>query len=155
MLYKDFPIINYGGSLVRNVKVRFKVANYVKNNIGVYQTVKYTDADTLENLSFDLYGDTRLWWIIAMMNNIIDPYHDVALSDRELTTYISKNYDDITSINHYELNGIKYNNNVADSVPVTNEEFEVKLNDQKRDLRILLPEYIPQILSELGNLVNV
>lgn len=155
MLFKDYPIINYGGMQMRNIKIRFKILDYIKSNIGSYQTVTYTESDTLENLAFDLYGDTRLWWIIAMMNDIIDPYHDVALSYQELNSFIKKSYSDINGVHHYEKAGIKYNNNVVDSFPVTNEEYEITVNDAKRELRILLPEYIPQILSELGILVNV
>ena len=34
---------------------------------------KLVDGDTLWALAFKFYGDSKLWWIIADVNNIINP----------------------------------------------------------------------------------
>lgn len=31
----------------------------------------------LDRIAFDLLGDARLWWFIAMYNNVLDPGNDV------------------------------------------------------------------------------
>ncbi len=33
-----------------------------------------TDYDNLSDIAFDHYGDSKYWWVIADVNNIMDPF---------------------------------------------------------------------------------
>jgi nucleoid-associated protein YgaU len=40
-----------------------------------FQQYNVTYGDTWPYISYKVYGDTRLWWIITLANNIINPTH--------------------------------------------------------------------------------
>lgn len=40
------------------------------------------------------------------------------------------------------------------SVPVTNYEYEVRLNDQKRQILLLKPEYVGVLVSDIKNMMT-
>ena len=50
---------------------RFKV-NYVASDKDKLHTI--TEFDTLWNISFDYYGDSKFWWLIADANDIENPF---------------------------------------------------------------------------------
>lgn len=49
---------------------RFKLAYIPSDNDKLHPVTGY---DTLSDLSYDYYGDSKWWWVIADVNNIFDP----------------------------------------------------------------------------------
>lgn len=45
-----------------------------KSYLGTYHTVTLREENRLDIIANEEYGDQRLFWIIAMANNIIDPF---------------------------------------------------------------------------------
>lgn len=43
---------------------------------------------------------------------------------------------------------------VGNSIPVSNYEYEIKKNDEKRQILILKPEYVSVVTSELKNILK-
>lgn len=50
---------------------RFKLSYKAGDSDKMHTT---TDFDTLWNISFDYYGTSKFWWVIADVNNIMDPF---------------------------------------------------------------------------------
>lgn len=46
-----------------------------KSYLGVYHTVTLREENRLDIISYSHYGDPKLYWVIAMANNIIDPFN--------------------------------------------------------------------------------
>lgn len=40
----------------------------------IYHVVDVTEENRLDKIAFNYYGDASLYWAIAMVNNIIDPF---------------------------------------------------------------------------------
>lgn len=47
-----------------------------------YTEIFYNSEQNWYDLSFEYYGTTRLWWIILVANNIINPFTDIQTGDR-------------------------------------------------------------------------
>lgn len=46
-----------------------------KSYLGTYHTVTLREENRLDIIANDEYGDQKLYWVIAMANNIIDPFN--------------------------------------------------------------------------------
>ena len=62
-------LINYkeGDQSLERFKLKYKPS--INDKIH-----RITDFDNLWNLAFDFYQDSKLWWVIADINNIEDPF---------------------------------------------------------------------------------
>lgn len=47
--------------------------------LDVNHTVNQEEENDLPLISFKLYGDPSLWWILAQLNNIVNPLSDVTI----------------------------------------------------------------------------
>ena len=59
-----------------------KLFSYITRPVG-YAVMREDHVGNLDKLSFEQYGDEKLWWVIALVNGIIDPFND-DLVDQEL-----------------------------------------------------------------------
>jgi hypothetical protein len=48
----------------------------------LYEEIFYNQEENWYNLSYRYYGTTRLWWVILIANNIINPFQDTKTGDR-------------------------------------------------------------------------
>lgn len=46
-----------------------------KSYLGTYHTVTLREENRLDIIADEEYGDQKLYWVIAMANNIIDPFN--------------------------------------------------------------------------------
>lgn len=90
--------------------------------------------------------------------NVIDPYGQI--DPTSAIIYSTKNIiaeTDITvsATNNFPLNMYLNNNAVLSTLNVvTNQQYETELNDSKRNIKILKPEYVDTIVSDLSQIFN-
>ena len=116
MYFKQFPKIGYSFDLsergkitaVTNIFTRFKIKENVLNNAYALYKYQYEDNDTPEIVSYKEYGDPQYHWVIAAVNQVLDPLFQFPLQRSALEKKIIKQYG-YTSINeayaaihHYE-----------------------------------------------------
>ena len=116
MYFKQFPKIGYSFDLsergkitaVTNIFTRFKIKENVLNNAYALYKYQYEDNDTPEIVSYKEYGDPQYHWVIAAVNQVLDPLFQFPLQRSALEKKIVKQYG-YTSINeayaaihHYE-----------------------------------------------------
>lgn len=168
--FKDFPIIDYdilgnGNTIeIKNFLRRFDFKEKIKHNASIFIKWVARDEDTPQVMAHKLYGSTHYYWIILMINDMIDPYFSFPMMDDELYRYTVKKYgvENIHSLHHYESvdtaevqdlpNGIIVDEDYPHKVLISNLEYEVKNNDAKRKIMILKPEYLEQVLAEVNNI---
>ena len=97
-----------------------------------------------------------------MTNGITDPYHDWPKSTRQLQMYINDKYgENVNSIKYYyvfQTSGdtekrIEVPSTTAGAISVSNYEYEVDLNEEKRSIDLLRNEYLSAFLEEFDRLV--
>jgi len=123
--------------------------------------VPYTvlDGETPEMVSNKFYGTPFNHWIILMINNIVNVLTEWPLKMSALNNKILAEYEFPYGVHHYYNNVYGYivdrDDNNPDIVGVTNFEHEVAVNDAKRQIRFLDPDYIKNFTKNFNTLIGV
>ena len=82
-----------------------KVRDDLIEENSLYDLYTIKNGQRPEQISEELYEDTRYYWVILQVNDIIDYYNEWPLSSYELDKYIGKkygSYEKAGQIRHYE-----------------------------------------------------
>ena len=115
------------------------------------------DFETPEFLAYKYYGNTELHWIILYSQQATNPYYDWPLTYFDLKKFVNKKYGvaNINAIHHYEdADGYEVDSTAAGATSVTNFIHEETLNDAKRNLTIIRPEFVSNVVNEFKNLLK-
>ena len=104
------------------------------------------------------------------MNNIVNRYYDWPLDEYVFQQYVADKYDNPEGIHHYERcqdSGPKSGNGPADyehllvcnetdagAESVSNIQHERRLQDKKRQIKLLNRNYLPAFETEFTNLIR-
>ena len=178
MYFKNFPTIIYDAvgngefkdvkNLLRRVAIRAKV----KTNTLLYDTYDVREGESPESIADKMYDDPELHWIVLLVNDITDRYHQWPMNFSQFNQFIADKYDDVDGTHHYEVaqssgsstTKIEVYNNSAlysgdddfynNATAITNIEYEETQQDIKRKIRLLDPRYIEDFVEEYINLMN-
>ena len=173
MYFSSFPIIPYDskGDLqfkdVTNLLRRVGMRTKLKTNTFLYDTYDVKEGETPEMIAHKLYGDPELHWIVLLVNEITDRYHQWPMSGMQFLDYINDKYSNPDGIHHYETaqtSGdtkikIEVENDVDEDAytgltPITNREYEQKEQDKKRKIRLVDPSFVEQFIDEYKKLIG-
>ena len=171
MYFDNFPTIPYDSELtgqykdVKNLLRRVGIRAKVKANTLLFDTYDVRNGETPESLAFKLYGDAELHWVIMLVNNITDRYHDWPMTEAQFLQFVKDKYDNVDAVHHYEITqtsgdtSIKIdvgtdNTNYSDATLITNYEYEQEQQDAKRKIRLLDPSYMSDFVEEFKSLMN-
>jgi hypothetical protein len=155
---------------VTDIMSRVKIRDGILDNITLYNKYDVKSGETPENIAFKHFGNPDLHWVILLTNNIQDRYYDWPMSEQELELFIKDKYSNPDGIHHYEItqssgkqtgNGpddythkIEVNSTVSGATSVSNREYESRLQDKKRLIKLLDPQFLPQFLREFNELIG-
>ena len=157
-------------TLVKDIFRRMKVRDGVKDNLALMSTYDVMNGDTPEIIAYKHFGSTDYFWVICLMNDITDRFYDWPLSDGAFEAYVKDKYAEPGAIHHYEktqLSGdqsgdgpgdyshkIEVNSTDLDAQSVSNYEYESRLQDQKRQIKLLDKGYLNTFVEEFERLVQ-
>jgi len=97
--FKNYPTIDYnlpgdGRDIqtIKNIMLRAKIRDGIKKNVATYFDFDLEEAMSPQEVADKVYKNPNLFWIIFMMNDVVDPYYDLGLTSRQLDKYITKKY---------------------------------------------------------------
>lgn len=171
-----FPRIPYDLKKDGNEKLtidffrRLKIRSSVLNQTVLYDLYDVQEGDTPESIAFKHFGDTGLFWVILLTNDVQDRYYDWPLSNFEFETYINDKYTNPDGVHHFEITQssgkissegpsdyshlIEVNSTTAGANAVTNREYEQRIQDQKRQIKIFDASYLNVLLEEFEDLMS-
>ena len=91
--FDRFPIVDYDGSVAKNILARVDFTEKTKRDI--YSTFQFTLEEGFERpdlLSYNYYGSSKFDWMIYLTNNIVDPYYDYYKSADDFKSYVETKY---------------------------------------------------------------
>ena len=169
---------------VKNLFKRAKLRTDIVNFITAFEYYQIEDNQRPDVIAQKLYGDAELDWVILITNNITNIREEWPLSNQNLYNHMIEKYETenvLSSIHHYETTEVKdeYNrlvvpsglqvdsnysitysklNNALVTVSpvksVTNYEYEVDKNEKKRLIRILKPQYLSVVITDMRNIMR-
>lgn len=163
-------------AILTNIMARFKLVEAFQRQEAIYYNYTVKDGERADTIAFKYYGDSSLDWVLYVTNNIIDPEFEWPLSSKSLLTYIVKKYGSITAAKQqihqyqlilneaivqfdgtivparYEPIDLTTYNSLASSQKriVTSYEYEIKNNDDKREIKLLSSDLIGQLLAQVN-----
>jgi hypothetical protein len=177
--FYNFPKINYFNKETRNIIVKAAIIKQVLNQLDAFHPYIIRDYERPDTIAFDQYNDENLDWVIYFANDIMDPYYDWPLFPGPFESYLEKKYnasvyDLMSQVDHYEYTGLDtdtpeyisritwhmspdtytYTADTSGWTSVSVYDYETRLNDQKRSIKLLNRFYIPQIKRELRDIFN-
>jgi len=161
---------NGNEKLVTDILRRIKIKESIKNNFSLFDKYDVSNGETPEEVAFKIYGSPEYHWVVLILNDVTDRYYGWPLSDYAFEEYVKNKYANPGAIHHYEVtqssgrtssNGpedysfkIEVNSDATGAEAVTNYEYERRLQEQKRQIRILAPSYLPAFEQEFKRLVK-
>ena len=171
MYFKEFPTIPYDAegngkfkdvkNLLRRVGIRAKV----KANTSLYDTYDVKNGETPESIAHKLYGDSELHWVILLLNDVTDRFHDWPMSEAQFIKFVNDKYDNVDAVHHYEISQSSgdtskkinigtSNSDYPTATAITNFEHEQEQQDIKRKIRLLDPSYLDDFVEEFKLLIR-
>ena len=90
--FKKLPIVNYNGSVARNLLARARFNQRVQNFYSAFYPYTVQEGERMEHIAYSYYDDVNLEWLIYFANDIVDPFYGVTLSDENFLAFIKKKY---------------------------------------------------------------
>ena len=146
-------------TVMKDLLTRVKLIAPVKKNIVNFDYYNVQDGETPEMIAHKYYGDVNLHWTILVANDIVDYYEEWPMSVQKFEQFMFDKYDNPQAIHHYEISQtsgettttIDVGMNTTDypsATAISNYTYEDRLQEQKRQIRLISPDFISQFVSE-------
>ena len=161
--------------LVKNIFKRAKLRTDVDQAITAFEYYEISENMRPDVVAENVYGDPELDWVILITNNITNIRDEWPLSNNDLYNYMVEKYGvtGITDVHHYETTelkddqdrmlleaGLHVDSNFKFQVgdveyspvqQVTNQQYEMDKNEEKRRIKILKSEFVSMFISDMRN----
>ena len=161
---------------VTNIMSRVRFKPSVIENITDYYPYRVQEGERPDIVSFNTYGTVAYSYLILLINNIVDPLFDWPLPSRQFENYIIEQYGSVSaaqSTNKYYYQIVRaevartgiservpeykiivdqttYNSLDASVRSAQNVyDWEVEQNDNKREIKLINPDFIQDIDYEV------
>ena len=97
-----FPFTKTDHITVKNFFRRYKVNEDMFDYVVFFTKYSITDSDRLDLLAQRAYGSPYYDWVIAILNNIINPTLDWPMTEWVLRKHVDEKYNNPDAVHHYE-----------------------------------------------------
>tara|TARA_B100000073_G_scaffold340412_1_gene340207 strand:- start:2894 stop:3421 length:528 start_codon:yes stop_codon:yes gene_type:complete len=171
MYFSKFPDIIYDPDrdgqfqICKNILRRVALREKVRTNTLLYDTYDVKEGESPESLADRLYGSPEYHWVVLMVNNVTDRYHDWPMTTPQFLEMVADKYDNVDAVHHYEITQesgstkVKINigtdnTDYPSATPITNYEYELERQNTISRVRLLDPAYLPQFVTEFETLMK-
>ena len=179
MSYFDkFPLIVYDikgdnkFKLLPDILRRVKLRSNLQEGAVLFDKYDVKEGENPEDVAFKWFGSADLHWVILLTNNVTDRYYDWPLSQPDFAEFLTDKYGagNEDGVHHYELvkssgkttssgpsdysHRVEVNSDETNAITVTNREYEERLQDQKRQIKLLSKSFLADFIEEFDILVR-
>ena len=172
----------YDYQVVKNIFKRAVVRDDIFNEITAFTKYSVVGDERPDQVAYQFYNDSGLDWVILATNNIIHVRDEWPMGNQDFLTYLNGKYTEaeLANIHHYETKIIRdssgtliqpegkrvpagYTVNFLDNGTLRSEssltsfsflEHETDLNDAKRNINILRPEFLGLFLENFADIME-
>ena len=176
--FNYFPLMAYDVKGTKQYKLlphilkRVKLRAGIKNGVFLFDNYDVKYGEKPEDVAFKYYDDSELHWVILMTNDITDRYYEWPMTEPQFQNFIEDKYGlaNIDSIHHYEITQasgptsgkgaadysylVECNSDEDGATSVSNREYEERIQDKNRQIRLLDKKYLSQFVEEFQRLVQ-
>ena len=175
MYFSKFPMMVYDVKGNKNFKLLPDILKRVKIRSGlsasrfVFDKYNVKEGEKPEDVAFKYYGDPEYHWVIMMVNNITDRYYGWPMDQAQFAEYLTDKYGagSEDSVHHYELaqtsgkttsidesHMLEVNSDTDGATTITNREYEERVQNDLRQIRLLDEKYLTSFTEEFFALIK-
>ncbi len=147
--------------ILTDITTNVRFIREVLQNITAYDEYDIVDGETPEIIAGKIYGNPLYHWVIMLANDRYDYREDFPLDYTALLkrTELLYGADNINGIHHYEAEFrdghiLVVNSNYIGSYSVTNFQYEERLNESKRRIKIVSKPVLDTVVKEYTRMFN-
>ena len=168
--------------LAKNIFRRIKIRDDLSDVILGFEKYTIQNNERPDQVAEKVYGNVNYDWVLLLVNNIINVYDEWPMTEQELYNYMVRKYgkDEVESIHHWETQEIRSTRGdiqlragfevtedfqymrpdgtmvpKAELIrPLSNYDYESGLNDYKRGIHVLKPQFLNAFVEEFEELVD-
>ena len=168
--------------LAKNLFRRVKIRDDLSDVILGFEKYTIQNNERPDQVAQKVYGNVNYDWVVLLVNNIINVYDEWPMTEQELYNYMVRKYgkNEVEGIHHWVTQevkstrgdiqlraGIQVPENFAyarpdgtmvakDELvrPMSNYDYESGLNDYKRGIHVLKPQFLNSFVEEFEDLVE-
>ena len=172
----------YDYQIVKNIFKRAIIRDDVFNEVTAFTKYSVDGDERPDQVAFNFYQDPNLDWVVLTTNNIVHVRDEWPMGNQDFLTYLNEKYTEsqLSNIHHYETDLLRdsrgrlihpqgltvpsnYSITFLDNGVLRTEskitsftflEHETNLNDAKRNINILKPEYLTVFLEDFENIME-
>ena len=176
--FSRFPLMVYDVAGNENYKLlpdilkRVKLRSGLRSGSFLFDSYDVQDGERPEDIAFKLYGDADLHWIVLMTNNVTDRYYQWPLTQPQFQEYLEDKYGagSEDAVHHYEIpqssgptsgsgpsdysHMVECNSDEDNPSIITNRQYEQRLQDEYRSIRLLDPRFLDAFIEEFDSLIR-
>ena len=175
MYFNKFPLRVYDVKGNKNYKLlpdilrRVKLRSSLSSSRFVFDKYDVKENENPEDVAFKYYGDAEYHWVVLMVNNITDRYYQWPMTQPDFAEFLTDKYGagNEDSIHHYELaqtsgkttssdssHMLEVNSDTENATAITNREFEERVQNDIRQIRLLDQRYLDTFVEEFFTLIR-
>ena len=175
MYFNKFPLRVYDVKGNKNYKLlpdilrRVKLRSSLSSSRFVFVKYDVKENENPEDVAFKYYGDPEYHWVVLMVNNITDRYYQWPMTQPDFAEFLTDKYGagNEDSIHHYELaqtsgkttssdssHMLEVNSDTENATAITNREFEERVQNDIRQIRLLDHRYLDTFVEEFFTLIR-
>ena len=159
--FRYFPTtIDISGHVLVNLSKKILLGKNLSGESTIYYGYRLSDGERLDTLAKKLYDSEEYQWIIMLVNNMMDPRQELPMSHQEFNEFLKQKYGSVetamSTTHHLED---EYGEWVNEDYPyyknvITMYDYEDKINESKRNIKLVRPEYIGIFTEELKRVMD-
>jgi hypothetical protein len=173
--FNQFPLMAYdvkgdkNYKLLPNILKRVKLRSGIRSGAFLFDNYDVKDGERPEDIAYKYLGDAELHWVILMTNNITDRYYQWPLTQPQFQEHLEDKYGlaNIDAVHHYEKTTdsgptssrdnshlVECNSDDGDPSIISNRQYEQRLQDGYRQIRLLNTKFLDLFVDEFENLIK-
>ena len=167
--FENYPVIQYDGVASKNILMNVRIIESIVDKIDVFYPYTLKDGERPDTIAHDYYGDSSYYWVVLLSNKIIDPYYSWILDEDQFRTFLKTKYGSIQisqqtilwyeNVNYSFIMTIDTFNNVSEEykqgwTALYAYDYEFRVNEAKRNIKLISNIYLQQIEKEISSIFN-
>ena len=175
MYFNKFPLMVYDIKGDENYKLLPDILKRVKLRSGlsasrfVFDKYDVKEGERPEDIAFKYYGAPQYHWVVMMVNNLTDRYYQWPMTQPDFEDFLTDKYGagSEDAVHHYELaqtsgvttssdesHMLEVNSDTAGASSISNRQFEERIQNDLRQIRLLDEKYLDAFTEEFFGLIK-
>ena len=175
--FAKFPLFTYdikgdkNRKLLPDILRRIKLRATVRSGAMLFDKYDVKENEKPEDVAYKWFGDAELHWVILMTNNITDRYYQWPMNQVQFAEFLTDKYGagNEDAVHHYEVtqdsgrtsgqgpddysHKVEVNSDTDNASSISNREYEERIQDTKRQIKLLNKSFLGNFISEFDRLI--